>query len=36
MLDEIQQCLADEFDVEHSTIQFEAPSHGEHEHDTHA
>jgi cobalt-zinc-cadmium efflux system protein len=36
MLDEIQQCLADEFDVEHSTIQFEAGSHGEHEHDTHA
>ena len=36
MLDEIQHCLADEFDVEHSTIQFEARSHGEHEHDTHA
>ena len=36
MLDEIQQCLSDEFDVEHSTIQFEAESHGAHEHDTHA
>jgi cobalt-zinc-cadmium efflux system protein len=36
MLDEIQACLADEFDVEHSTIQFEAPSHGAHEPDTHA
>jgi len=36
MLDEVQGCLADEFDVEHSTIQFEARSHGAHEHDTHA
>lgn len=36
MLDEIQACLADEFDVEHSTIQFESRSHGAHEHDTHA
>jgi len=36
MLDEIQHCLADEFSVEHSTVQFEATSHGEHEHDTHA
>jgi cobalt-zinc-cadmium efflux system protein len=36
MLDEVQGCLADEFDVEHSTIQFEAASHGAHEHGTHA
>jgi cobalt-zinc-cadmium efflux system protein len=36
MLDEIQGCLAAEFDVEHSTIQFEAGSHGAHEHETHA
>ena len=36
LLDELQTCLHDEFDVEHSTIQFEARSHGEHEHDTHA
>jgi cobalt-zinc-cadmium efflux system protein len=36
MLDEVQGCLADEFDVEHSTIQFEARSHAAHEHDTHA
>lgn len=36
MLDEVQACLAKEFDVEHSTIQFEAGSHGAHEHDTHA
>lgn len=36
MLDEIQGCLAAEFDVAHSTIQFEAGSHGAHEHDTHA
>jgi cobalt-zinc-cadmium efflux system protein len=36
MLDEVQGCLAAEFDVEHSTIQFEARSHGAHEHDTHA
>lgn len=36
MLDEVQQCLVEEFDVEHSTIQFEAVRHAEHEHDTHA
>lgn len=36
MLDELQACLADEFDVEHSTIQFEALSHSAHEHGTHA
>jgi cobalt-zinc-cadmium efflux system protein len=36
LLDEVQACLAAEFDVEHSTIQFESGSHGAHEHETHA
>ena len=36
MLDELQSCLADDFDVEHSTIQFEAGAHADHEHETHA
>lgn len=36
MLDELQQCLHSDFDVEHSTIQFEATSHAAHEHPTHA
>lgn len=36
MLDEVQTCMAAEFDVEHSTIQFEAASHAAHELDTHA
>lgn len=36
LLDEVQACLADEFDVAHSTIQFEARSHGAHELGTHA
>jgi cobalt-zinc-cadmium efflux system protein len=31
LLDEIQGCLAGHFDVEHSTIQFEASSHAAHE-----
>jgi cobalt-zinc-cadmium efflux system protein len=31
LLDEIQDCLAGHFDVEHSTIQFEASSHADHE-----
>jgi len=31
LLDEIQECLAGHFDVEHSTIQFEAGSHADHE-----
>jgi cobalt-zinc-cadmium efflux system protein len=31
MLDDIQGCLAGHFDVEHSTIQFEAASHADHE-----
>jgi len=36
MLDELQHCIATDFNVEHSTIQFEAAAHAEHEHDTHA
>ena len=36
MLDELQHCIATEFDVEHSTIQFEAAAHADHEHETHA
>lgn len=36
LLDEMQSCLADHFDVEHSTFQFEPPGHGEHEHPVHA
>jgi cobalt-zinc-cadmium efflux system protein len=36
LLDELQQCLAADFDVEHSTIQFERAGHAEHEHPTHA
>ena len=31
LLDEIQDCLAGHFDVEHSTIQFEAATHADHE-----
>jgi cobalt-zinc-cadmium efflux system protein len=36
LLDELQACLAADFDVEHSTIQFERAVHAEHEHSTHA
>jgi cobalt-zinc-cadmium efflux system protein len=36
MLDELQRCLDTDFDIEHSTIQFEAAAHAEHEHQTHA
>jgi cobalt-zinc-cadmium efflux system protein len=36
MLDELQSCLATDFDVEHATIQFEAGTHADHEHETHA
>jgi cobalt-zinc-cadmium efflux system protein len=36
MLDEVQHCLNADFSVEHSTIQFEAAGHAEHEHETHA
>lgn len=31
LLDQVQHCLAEHFDVEHSTFQFEPPSHLEHE-----
>ena len=36
MLDELQRCLDTDFDVEHSTIQFESSGHADHEHETHA
>lgn len=36
LLDELQRCLAEHFDVEHSTFQFEPVSHADHEHATHA
>jgi len=36
MLDELQHCIATDFNVEHSTIQFEAAVHADHEHETHA
>jgi cobalt-zinc-cadmium efflux system protein len=32
----VQHCLNADFSVEHSTIQFEAAGHAEHEHETHA
>jgi cobalt-zinc-cadmium efflux system protein len=35
LLDELQQCLAGHFDVEHSTFQFEPASHAAHEHTGH-
>jgi cobalt-zinc-cadmium efflux system protein len=35
MLDELQQCIRTDFDIEHSTIQFEAATHANHEHHTH-
>jgi cobalt-zinc-cadmium efflux system protein len=35
LLDQLQQCLAGHFDVEHSTFQFEPASHAAHEHATH-
>jgi cobalt-zinc-cadmium efflux system protein len=35
MLDELQRCLDTDFNVEHSTIQFEGPRHADHEHETH-
>jgi len=35
VLDRLQQCLADHFDVEHSTFQLEAASHAAHEPGTH-
>ena len=36
LLDELQRCLADEYDVQHHTIQFERATHADHEHPTHA
>ena len=36
LLDQLQQCLAGHFDVEHSTFQFEPSGHIDHEHATHA
>jgi cobalt-zinc-cadmium efflux system protein len=36
MLDELQRCLDTDFDIGHSTIQFEAAAHADHEHHTHA
>jgi cobalt-zinc-cadmium efflux system protein len=36
LLDQLQQCLAGHFDVEHSTFQFEPASHAAHEHGAHA
>jgi len=35
MLDDLQRCLDRDFDVEHTTLQFEALAHADHEHDTH-
>jgi cobalt-zinc-cadmium efflux system protein len=35
LLDQIQSCLAGHFDVQHSTIQFEAASHADHEPSAH-
>lgn len=35
LLDDLQQCLAEEYDVEHSTFQFERAEHAGHEHPTH-
>jgi cobalt-zinc-cadmium efflux system protein len=36
MLHELQACIASDFDVAHSTIQFESAAHSGHEHETHA
>jgi cobalt-zinc-cadmium efflux system protein len=36
LLDDLQACLAEDFDVEHSTFQFEALGHAGHEHATHS
>lgn len=35
LLDQLQQCLAGHFDVEHSTFQFEPAGHAAHEHPAH-
>lgn len=36
LLDQLQACLGDHFDVEHSTFQLEPASHSDHEAETHA
>jgi cobalt-zinc-cadmium efflux system protein len=36
MLDELQACRVEPFDVEHSTFQFDRQVHTDHEHATHA
>lgn len=36
MLDELQGCIDSDFNVEHSTIQFESATHADHEHISHA
>ncbi|MDN5766408.1 MAG: cation diffusion facilitator family transporter [Humibacillus sp.] len=36
MLDQLQRCIDQDFDVEHSTIQFESSGHADHEHAGHA
>lgn len=36
MLHELQACIASDFDVAHSTIQFESAAHAGHEHERHA
>lgn len=35
MLDDLQACISGDFDIEHSTIQFEAAAHADHEHGAH-
>lgn len=35
LLDQLQSCLGEHFDVAHSTFQFEQAAHAAHEHDTH-
>jgi cobalt-zinc-cadmium efflux system protein len=35
LLDQLQECLAGHFDVEHSTFQFEPATHAAHEHAVH-
>ena len=35
LLDQVQDCVAGHFDVEHSTFQFEPPKHGDHEYHAH-
>ncbi|OFE17687.1 cation transporter [Humibacillus sp. DSM 29435] len=36
MLDQLQRCISADFNVEHSTIQFESSGHADHEHAGHA